>query len=85
MFEPVHGSAPKHAGTGRANPVGAVLSAALMLDTLGHGEAAREIEAAVVAALRAGECTADLGGSLTTAQLGDRLARAIAAPAASRS
>jgi 3-isopropylmalate dehydrogenase len=84
MFEPVHGSAPKHAGTGRANPVGAVLSAGLMLDTLGHAEAAREIEAAVTAALRAGECTVDLGGTLTTSQLGDRLARAIAAPAAAR-
>jgi 3-isopropylmalate dehydrogenase len=85
MFEPVHGSAPKHAGSGRANPVGAVLSAALMLDTLGHAEAAREIEAAVTAALRAGECTVDLGGTLTTAQLGDRLARAVGAAAPSRS
>src|SRR6185295_19913288 len=36
MFEPVHGSAPKYAGTGRANPVGAILSASLMLDYLGH-------------------------------------------------
>ena len=41
MFEPVHGSAPKYAGTGRANPVGAILSATLMLDYLGHAEAAK--------------------------------------------
>ncbi len=45
MFEPVHGSAPKYAGTGRANPFGAILSAALMLEDLGHVEAAHEIEA----------------------------------------
>ncbi len=79
MFEPVHGSAPKHAGTGRANPVGAVLSTALMLEDLGHGEAAREIEAVVRAGIRAGETTRDLGGALTTSEVGDRLARALAA------
>jgi 3-isopropylmalate dehydrogenase len=78
MFEPVHGSAPKHAGSGRANPVGAVLSAALMLRELGHEEAAAEVEAAVARALRAGETTRDLGGTLTTAQVGDVVARAVA-------
>jgi 3-isopropylmalate dehydrogenase len=77
MFEPVHGSAPKYAGTGRANPVGAVLSSALMLDTLGHAEAARVVEEAVAETLRQGQTTPDLGGSLTTAQLGDRLAAAV--------
>jgi len=81
MYEPVHGSAPKHAGTGRANPVGAVLSTALMLDDLGHVEAAREIEAAVRAGIHAGETTRDLGGALTTSEVGDRLARAVAAGA----
>jgi 3-isopropylmalate dehydrogenase len=79
MFEPVHGSAPKFAGTGRANPVGAVLSAALMLDTLGHAAAARAIEAEVAKSLRAGDTTSDLGGTLTTSQVGDRLAKAVAA------
>ena len=79
MFEPVHGSAPKFAGTGRANPVGAVLSAALMLDTLGHGEAARAIEDAVAASLRGGQTTPDLDGNLTTVEVGDLLARAVAA------
>jgi len=81
MFEPVHGSAPKYAGTGEANPVGAVLSTALMLDTLGHAEAAATIEAAVVQELRAGRATADVGGSLKTSQVGDHLARAVAAAA----
>ena len=79
MFEPVHGSAPKHAGTGRANPVAAVLSAGLMLDFLGHAEAAAVVEGAVRDALREDRTTAELGGPLTTAQVGDFLARAVAA------
>ncbi len=77
MFEPVHGSAPKYAGTGRANPVGAVLSSALMLAELGHPAAAAALEAAVVATLRAGETTADLGGKRSTSQVGDLLAESV--------
>ncbi|MEO8277264.1 MAG: isocitrate/isopropylmalate family dehydrogenase [Thermoanaerobaculia bacterium] len=77
MFEPVHGSAPKYAGTGKANPLGAILSTALMLDTLGHDGAAQEIESAVAASIRAGETTHDLGGSRTTSEVGDAIARAI--------
>jgi 3-isopropylmalate dehydrogenase len=77
MFEPVHGSAPKYAGTGRANPVGAILSAALMLDYLGHAGAAQAVEEAVARSLRDGQTTPDLGGSLTTSQVGDLLARAV--------
>ena len=46
MFEPVHGSAPDIAGTGKANPIAAILSAALMLDFLGEGDAADRIRAA---------------------------------------
>ncbi len=84
MFEPVHGSAPKYAGTGRANPVGAVLSAALMLETLGHGEAAAEVERAVAQSLREGRTTPDLGGTLTTSQVGDLLARAVSEAVAAR-
>ncbi|HBL29849.1 MAG TPA: 3-isopropylmalate dehydrogenase, partial [Acidobacteria bacterium] len=83
MFEPVHGSAPKYAGTGRANPMGAVLSSALMLDTLGHAEAGRALEDAVARAVREGQTTPDLGGSLTTSQVGDLLARTVAATARS--
>jgi 3-isopropylmalate dehydrogenase len=86
MFEPVHGSAPKYAGTGRANPVGAVLSTALMLDYLGHREAAATLEATVAASIREGATTVDLGGKLTTSEVGDwlarRLEREVAAPAA---
>ncbi len=54
VFEPVHGSAPDIAGTGRANPAGAVLSAALMLDHLGEHAAAADIDAAVSAVLASG-------------------------------
>jgi 3-isopropylmalate dehydrogenase len=54
VFEPVHGSAPDIAGTGTANPAGAVLSAALMLDHLGEAQAAAELEAAVWAVLGSG-------------------------------
>jgi 3-isopropylmalate dehydrogenase len=84
MYEPVHGSAPKYAGTGRANPVGAVLSAALMLEDLGHLDAAREIEAVVTAAIRAGHTTRDLGGAMTTSEVGDLLAREIASAPVAR-
>lgn len=77
MFEPVHGSAPKYAGTGRANPVGAILSAALMLDYLGHGEACGAIEEAVSRALCEKQSTPDVGGALTTSQVGDLLARTV--------
>jgi 3-isopropylmalate dehydrogenase len=70
MFEPVHGSAPKHAGTGRANPFGAILTAALMLDHLGRAAEARAVEAAVAACVAEGLGTPDIGGRLTTEQAG---------------
>src|SRR5437763_12966999 len=57
MFEPVHGSAPDIAGQGIANPVAAILSAAMMLDHLGRASAARRIEQSVAAALAAGNKT----------------------------
>ncbi|HKI06101.1 MAG TPA: 3-isopropylmalate dehydrogenase [Thermoanaerobaculia bacterium] len=82
MFEPVHGSAPKYAGTGRANPIGAILSATLMLDYLGHAEAAKVIDEAVSRSFRERQTTPDLGGSLTTSQVGDLIARAASAVAA---
>jgi len=66
LFEPVHGSAPKHAGKGTANPLGAILSGAMMLRHLGQKDGASRIEDAVANAVRAGETTRDLGGSLTT-------------------
>ena len=74
MFEPVHGSAPDIAGRGVADPVAAVLSAALLLDHLGHPEAARRVEAAVAAELAARTA----GAPLRTAEVGDRLASQLA-------
>jgi 3-isopropylmalate dehydrogenase len=77
LFEPVHGSAPPLAGRNVANPYGAILSAALMLETLGRTEDAARIERAVEAAVRAGEGTTDIGGSLGTTQAGDGIARRV--------
>ena len=79
MFEPVHGSAPKYAGKDVSNPMGAILTAAMMLDHVGLAEAAASIEASVVACLEAGECTQDVGGKLGTAATGDAVARRLRA------
>jgi tartrate dehydrogenase/decarboxylase/D-malate dehydrogenase len=68
MFEPVHGSAPDIAGQGVANPVGAVWSAAMMLDHLGHERAAADVLAAIESCLASPETrTRDLGGTADTA------------------
>ena len=69
LFEPVHGSAPDIAGQGIANPVGAILSAAMMLEWLGQSQAAVAIRKAVEHAFNDGNLTRDLGGQLTTAEL----------------
>ncbi|MGV0872018.1 tartrate dehydrogenase [Mycolicibacterium sp. XJ879] len=70
MFEPVHGSAPDIAGRGVANPVGAVWSAALMLEHLGHPQAAADVLAAMEATLANPLTrTADLGGTASTADV----------------
>ncbi|MFB9234217.1 3-isopropylmalate dehydrogenase [Plantactinospora siamensis] len=73
MFEPVHGSAPDIAGRGVADPVAAVLSAGLLLEHLGHPEAAERVSRAVAAEL-AGRVP---GAELRTAAVGDRLAAAV--------
>lgn len=74
MFEPVHGSAPDIAGQGVANPVGAVWSAALMLEHLGHDAAAAEVLAAIESTLTKPETrTGDLGGSASTAEVTNAL------------
>jgi tartrate dehydrogenase/decarboxylase/D-malate dehydrogenase len=68
MFEPVHGSAPDIAGRGVANPIGAVWSAAMMLEHLGHAAAAADVHAAITACLAAPDArTRDLGGTADTA------------------
>ncbi|MCC7358394.1 MAG: isocitrate/isopropylmalate dehydrogenase family protein [Anaerolineales bacterium] len=66
VFEPVHGSAPDIAGQGVANPIGAVLSAALLLEHIEQPAAAERVRQAVHAALQAGYRPADLGGRATT-------------------
>jgi tartrate dehydrogenase/decarboxylase/D-malate dehydrogenase len=74
MFEPVHGSAPDIAGRGIANPLGAIWSAALMLDHLGETEASQRVMHAVEAVCRAGILTRDVGGSASTGSVGDAVA-----------
>jgi 3-isopropylmalate dehydrogenase len=74
LFEPVHGSAPPLAGRNVANPMGAVLSAALMLETVGWREEAARIESAVETAVHQGIGTADIGGKLGTKEVGNWIA-----------
>jgi 3-isopropylmalate dehydrogenase len=75
LFEPVHGSAPQFAGKNIANPIAAVLTAAMMLDYLGYGEAAKKVEAAVQHTIRDGETTSDIGGHLSTMEAGEAIRR----------
>jgi tartrate dehydrogenase/decarboxylase/D-malate dehydrogenase len=79
LFEPVHGSAPDIAGRGIANPIGQIWSGALLLDFLGHRDAARAIVAAIehVLADPAAPRTPDLGGRATTSELGRAIAAAL--------
>jgi 3-isopropylmalate dehydrogenase len=77
MFEPVHGSAPKFAGKNLANPIGAILSAALMLETLGMDAEAAAIEASVLAVVESGQGTPDIGGTLGTRETGNTIATGI--------
>ena len=74
LFEPVHGSAPDIAGTGRANPIGAIRCVVLLLDYFGHRDAATKVENAVVGSFEAGSTTPDLGGELSTEQVGEWIA-----------
>jgi len=77
MFEPVHGSAPPIAGKNQANPLGAILTAAMMLWHLGFEKEADKIEAAVLEAVRQKKTTQDVGGSLGTREAGDWVANAV--------
>jgi len=82
LFEPVHGSAPDIAGKGIANPIGQIWSAALMLDWLGHADAAAAVLQAIEAVLAAGPAraplTRDIGGQASTIDLGCAIAEAVA-------
>jgi 3-isopropylmalate dehydrogenase len=77
MFEPVHGSAPPLAGRNIANPMGAILSAALMLEYLGLAKEAAAVEAAVKSAIITGNGTKEIGGSLGTVETGSYIANVI--------
>jgi 3-isopropylmalate dehydrogenase len=70
LFEPVHGSAPPLAGKGVANPIGSILTLAMMLEYLGFQKLSDSVEEAVRAAVSANETTRDLGGELSTEQAG---------------
>ncbi len=79
LFEPVHGSAPPLAGKGVANPIGSILTAAMMLEYLGHDTASQEVENAVRKSIVDGQTTKDLGGTLTTEQAGKAIRERIGA------
>jgi len=66
MFEPVHGSAPPFAGKNVANPIGAIATAAMMLEHLGLADESRRINQAILEAVRQKKTTSDIGGGLGT-------------------
>jgi tartrate dehydrogenase/decarboxylase/D-malate dehydrogenase len=74
IFEPVHGSAPDIAGQGIANPLGAIWSAALMLEHLGEEDASKRVVAAIESVCAEGLLTRDLGGTARTEEVGDAVA-----------
>jgi 3-isopropylmalate dehydrogenase len=82
MYEPIHGSAPDIAGLGKANPIAAILSAALLLEySLGDVEGARRIESAVESVLDKGLRTADIASDpssgVTTEEMGSAILQAL--------
>jgi 3-isopropylmalate dehydrogenase len=80
LYEPIHGSAPDIAGKGIANPLGTIASVAMMLRySLGLPDLATKVERAVDKVLNDGHRTPDLGGSVTTSQMGDHVCRALEA------
>ena len=83
MFEPVHGSAPPLAGKNVANPMGAILTSAIMLAHLGFQDAATKIESAVLEAVRAKKTTQDVGGTLGTREVGEWITEKVAGGSAS--
>jgi tartrate dehydrogenase/decarboxylase/D-malate dehydrogenase len=77
MFEPVHGSAPDIAGRNIANPIGQIWSGAMMLEHLGHAEAAAAVVRAIETVLRTGPRTRDLGGTASTREVGQAIAQCV--------
>jgi tartrate dehydrogenase/decarboxylase/D-malate dehydrogenase len=77
MYEPVHGSAFDLVGRRLANPIGTILSAAMMLEDLGRSESADRVRSAVASACAAGILTPDVGGRATTDEVADAIVRAL--------
>ena len=77
LFEPVHGSAPNIAGQNKANPLGAILTTAMMLEHLGWAAESAKVNTAVKAAIVEGRVTADLGGTMTTSDAGSWIAERV--------
>jgi tartrate dehydrogenase/decarboxylase/D-malate dehydrogenase len=77
LFEPVHGSAPDIFGRGIANPIGQIWSGAMMLEHLGHPQAAAAVVRAIEDVLRDGPRTPDMGGKATTADVGKAVAACV--------
>jgi 3-isopropylmalate dehydrogenase len=81
VFEPTHGSAPKHAGLNKANPIATILAAKLMLEWLGENDKAARIERAVAAVIAEGRVrTYDMGGENTTMEMARAVAEKINEP-----
>jgi tartrate dehydrogenase/decarboxylase/D-malate dehydrogenase len=77
MFEPIHGSAPKYKGMGVANPFATIWAGAMMLDYIGEPVAGAAIVSAIERAIGEGKVTRDMGGALSTSQVGDFVAAAL--------
>jgi tartrate dehydrogenase/decarboxylase / D-malate dehydrogenase len=77
LFEPVHGSAPDIAGKGIANPIGQIWSGAMMLEHLGHADAAAAVMRAIETVLRDGPRTRDMGGKSNTIEVGKAVAETV--------
>jgi 3-isopropylmalate dehydrogenase len=77
MYEPVHGSAPDIVGTGKANPLAAILSAAMLLRDFGQPAAADAVDRACADSVVQRACTPDLGGTLRTEQVTERICAAL--------
>jgi isocitrate/isopropylmalate dehydrogenase len=78
VFEPSHGSAPKYAGQYKVNPIATILAAKMMLDWMGETAKGARLEQAVAAVIREGKVrTYDMGGSSTTLEMGEAVAKAL--------
>ncbi|MCL4141158.1 UNVERIFIED_CONTAM: hypothetical protein GTU68_008896 [Idotea baltica] len=81
LFEPIHGSAPKHAGKNIASPVAGILASSMMLDYLGEKEAAKSVEDAIRGLLVSGEIKGVATADHPTSEVGDMVVNAVKAPA----